>query len=324
MTVHKNYDKSDNDTYVERLGKLPYQDVHLHMFRDANGFIVLDNVKGNFTAETLADAQNRVLRFPSPADCGLIKIRDIKAHTIYPMSLAERYEIDEDDLAYAQRMPVYFDQKLNAYVLFMDTRFLRDMNFNDLFPHLADSQFVSRIQPYSSVRGARSFLGICFADLSEIKSASDYIRDQGHQTPLRALYDAYVKYRQSSAEREKVIFVRYEANSLVHDLFNLPFSISALRSRSFRVDYSVGFRVGDRYHLADENGEICQDKVISIPTDRKGFLILKHTEDQMLLLDDIDKAVDNFSIKLISYLDQLKSIDSDNDRKLIDNEAATG
>jgi hypothetical protein len=265
MNPYKTYDKSDNDTYVEKLGITPYQDVHLHMFRDPNGFVVMDKIRGNFTADSIRVAENHVLQFPSPTDCAMVKIRDMRVPTFYPMSLVERYGLRADDLVYSQKLPIYFDPKAETYVLFMDTRFLRDMNFAELAPYLESTPFIKRIQQFCSTRSARSYLGIRFADLSEIKDAANFFSDESYVTPLSALHDAYVRYRLSLEHRDKVIIVQYQVAkghaSHLFDHQHQPAYGASVSTNAMSLEYAVAYRCSDRFNLADAQGEIIEGKV---------------------------------------------------------------
>lgn len=324
MNVHKTYDKGDNDTYVEKLGTTPYQDVHLHMFRDeANGFIKIGNIRGNFTADSIREAENHVLQFPTPTDCGLIKVRDIKAITLYPMSLVERYDLSVDDLIYTQRLPVYFDQKQEEFVLFMDSRFLRDLNWIELRQHLERDGFYNRINHYVSTRGAKTYLGISFAEVSDIKAASDNFHDPDFKSPLKALHAAYMIYKQSSELREKVIVVRYgnvPVSKSLFELMNGSEPALAPKDEQFRLEYSIGYRVGDRYHLADEKGDICQDKLLKVDRANPGYLILPYSIEQMKILEGVEKALNDFKLRVIDYLSQSKRPETLLDSALIDDE----
>lgn len=324
MNVHRNYDKSDNDTYVEVLSENPYKDVHLHMFRDEeNGFVEVNGVRGNYSADSIREAENHVLHFPTSADCGLIKIRDIKAVTLYPMSLVERYKLDVDDLVYTQRLPIYFDQSHEVFVLFMDSRFLRDLNWIELRQHLDRDSFYDRISPYVSTRGAKTYLGISFKEISEIKAASDHFNDPAFKSPLRALHEAYVKYKQSSELREKVIVVRFghlSNSSSLFDLVSTPDKPLRAKSEPFQLEYSIGYRVGDRYHLADERGDICQDKVLVVDRESEEMIILPYSMEQIQILKSVEKAMNTYKLRVVDFLVQSKRPDELIDSPLIDDE----
>lgn len=310
MNVHGNYDKSDNDTYVEILSEIPYRDVHLHMFRDdVNGFVEVNGVRGNYGADSIREAENHVLHFPLPADCGLIKVRDIKATTLYPMSLVERYRLEADNLVYTQRLPIYFDQAQEAFVLFMDSRFLRDLNWIELRQHLGRDSFYDRINPYVSARGAKTYLGISFKEISEIKAASDHFHDPSFKSPLRSLHEAYVTYKQSSELREKIILVRlgHLANSeSLFELVSQPDQPLKPKTAPFQFEYSIGYRVGDRYHLADERGDICQDKVLVVERDSDDLIVLPYSIEQMQILKSLEKEMNAFKLRVVDFLVQSK------------------
>jgi hypothetical protein len=320
MNVHKTYDRSDNDTYVEKLGTTPYQDVHLHMFRDPDGFITLDAIRGNFTADSLRDAENHVLRFPTSQDIGLEKVRDIKAITLYPMSLVERYDLPEEDLFYTQKLPVYIDQKTGHFVLFMDSRFLRDLNYIELIQHLEKGPFSQRIRQYPSFDIDTFYLGISFPEVSDIKAASDFFHDPNYKSPLRALYEAYVKYKLSCEWREKVIFVRYSNDPAVVSLTHLLGHECTGLTHQYRLEYCLGYKLRDRLHLADENGDICQDKVLKVDPSAPGFLVLPYSVDQMKILMRLDDSLDAYRLRVLDFLSQSKSPDGDLDCPLIDDE----
>ncbi|MBI6882630.1 hypothetical protein [Pseudomonas putida] len=324
MNVQKTYDKGDNDTYVEKLGKTPYQDVHLHMFRDEeNGFVQVAGVRGNFTADSIREAENHVLHFPTSIDTGLVKVRDIKAITLYPMSLVERYELSADDLCYTQRVPVYFDPKEEEYVLFMDARFLRDLNWIELRQYLDKDSFYQRINAHVSTRGAKTYLGISFKEISDIKLASDNFQDVTFKSPLRALHDAYVKYKRSSELREKIIVVRYANLSQSSSLFELatPGAVELkAKAEPFQLEYSIGYRVGDRFHLADEQGEICQDLVLEIDRESNELLVIPYSLEQMQILKNVEKALNEFRLRVVDYLIQSKAPENVLDSPLIDDE----
>jgi hypothetical protein len=319
MNVHKTYDRSDNDTYVEKLGRTPYHDVHLHMYRDPAGFMLIDNIRGNYTADSLRDAENHVLRFPTSADVGMDKIRDIKAITLYPMSLVERYDLADEDLIYTQKLPVFADAHSGRAILFMDSRFLRDLNYIELIQHLEKGPFSQRIRQYPSADG-ELFLGISFEQVSEIKEASDFFHDPHYRSPLRALYEAYVKYKLSCEYREKVIFVRYTNDPNVISLTHLLGHECTGLAHQYRLEYSLGYKVAERLHLADENGEICQDKVLKVDPSAPGFLVLPYSVDQMRILKRLDDSLDAFRLRVLDYLSQSKLEDGTFDQPLVDDQ----
>jgi hypothetical protein len=322
MNVHKNYDKSDNDTYVEKLGKKPCEDVHLHMYRDPDGFILLDNIRGNYTADSLRVAENHVLRFPTSMEVEMEKVRDIKAITLYPMSLVERYDLADDDLIYTQKLPVYTDAHSGRVILFMDARFLRDLNYIELIQHLEKGPFSQRIRQYPSAHG-ELFLGISFSEVSEIKEASDFFHDPNYRSPLRALYEAYVKYKLSCEYREKVIFVRYTNDPDVFSLTHLLGHECTGLAHQYHLEYSIGFKVAERLHLADENGDICQDKVLKVDPSAQGFLVLPYSVDQMRILRRLDDSLDAYRLRVLDFLSQSKLDEGTFDQPLVDDQVLT-
>ncbi len=305
MNVHKQYDKCDNDTYVEKLGNTPYHDVLFHMFRDPNGFIETNGVRGNFTADSVRVAENYVLQFPKSTDCGMIRSVEMKASTLYPMSMVARYDIQPADLFYTQKAPIYYDADSEMFVLFMDIRFLRDMNINEIQEHLRTSRFGSRIVPYSSARGGRTFLGVQFKELSEIKLATDQLNNPLFESPLHDLYSAYTAFQLSVAHREKVIVIRVN-NSEGHlpHLFGVNFNDHSdqLVTAACLFEYAVAYKVGGRYHLLDEDGTINKNKVLHAGEGSGKLIECPYSYERINKLETIKERLVSYQSDMVEKL----------------------
>ena len=69
-------------------------------------------------------------------------IKKKKLGTLYPMSFVQRYELEEDNLEYYQNTPVFFDPKKEKFVVLMDYRFCRDIDYyRDIYEKFHRARF---------------------------------------------------------------------------------------------------------------------------------------------------------------------------------------
>lgn len=256
MTTKKEYDRNNNDTYVELLGNNPYDDTHIHMFRREKGSVANHNYFGDFSVESQIKAANNVLHFPTAKDLrvnDLIKIKDKDLNTLYPLSMVNRYNLNESNLTYKQRTPIFYDKKANKFVVLLDYRFVRDICAIEKEFSL-DKKLVKL---YPSKKENFSYLGMLFDTMTEV--------GEQNQAPFQHLLSEYKNYKMTLQTGEKVIVLRYKTLKN-HNINLLRFSFSnteellgnAINTQSFDFEYSIAVRFGTRYYLCDKEGNILQ------------------------------------------------------------------
>lgn len=248
----KPYDKNDNDTYVEKYSNNPMMDVEVHMYQDPKGRCIgTGGIRGNFTAESSLRASNNVLHFPKASSIdvnGFTEIKKKKLATLYPMSLVQRYEIEENDLEYYQNTPIFFDPKKEKFVVLMDYRFCRDLNISEL----------GQIDGLVSYRDKKdlslTYVGITYDTIADTSKNNEV---------FNALKEAYINYKMTLQQGEKVIIVRTETldddNLSIFDRGRANLSEylgKSIFSTSFDFEFAVAIRFKDRYYLIDDNGFI--------------------------------------------------------------------
>jgi len=257
MTIQKPYDRNDNDTYVEKLGAEPFYDTLLHMFRNEKGRVVGANgILGDFTVESDIKARNNVLHFPAAKDLAknqLVKIKDKDLTTFYPLSMVQRYELNESNLIYRQKTPIFYDKKIDKFVVLLDYRFARDISaLSTEFP--LDNQLV---QIYPSKEQTFPYVGLVFDSMSDI--------DKENAPAFEHFFSEYKNYKMTLQKGEKVIILRYK--TLQDDKINLlrfnhansnDILGNAIHTQSFHFEHAVAVRFGKRYYLCDVNGNIIQ------------------------------------------------------------------
>lgn len=302
----KPYDRNDNDTYVEKLSNNPCLDVEYHMFRHEKGHVIAgDGIRGNFTTESGVKAANNVLHFPRASDIKsgeLVKITDRTLSTPYPLSLVQRYELNENNLTYSQKTPVFYDNKINKFVVLLDYRFARDIVISKEFN--LDKKFVKL---YYSKKEDFQYVGLLYTDMLEVNS--------GKSESLDFLMEQYIAYKMTLQQGEKVIVLRYKTtqnqetklfreNNFIED--------GLISTHSLNFEYAVAVRFGKRYYLCDADGNIQQktafnlDKVKdqmppSTGTSLKDYhykqdelaevYVVAYTEEQYKIIDNLAKRM---------------------------------
>lgn len=257
MTIQKPYDKNDNDTYIEKLGNSPYQDTLLHMFRNEKGRVVGGNgIVGDFTVESDIKARNNVLHFPAAKDLAknqLVKIKDKDATTFYPLSMVHRYELNESNLNYRQKTPIFYDKKIDKFVVLLDYRFARDIS-------ALTTEFSldkALVQIYPSKEQSFPYVGLVFDSMNDI--------DKKEAPAFEHFLNEYKNFKMTLQTGEKVIILRYK--TLQDDRINLlqfnhannnDILGNAIHTQSFHFEHAVAVRFGKRYYLCDQEGKILQ------------------------------------------------------------------
>ena len=259
----KPYDKNDNDTYVEKYSNNPVKDVEIHMYQDHKGRSHGGNgIYGDFSVESSLRASNNVLHFPKARDVdvnGFTEIKKKKLGTLYPMSLVQRYELEEDNLEYYQNAPVFFDPKKEKFVVLMDYRFCRDIVISELGN-------IDGLVMYNDKKDRSiTYIGITYDTIAETTKSN---------ATFDALKEAYINYKMTLQQGEKVIIVRTE--TLDNDklsIFNRGnYNLSeylgkSIFSTSFDFEFAVAVRFKDRYYLVDEDGLIIRKSAFFLKKD---------------------------------------------------------
>lgn len=286
------YDRNNNDTYVELLSRDPAQDAEAHMFRNPNGGVVgPGRVMGNFSEESRHKAVNAVLRFPSARDAGLATLSKIlKLNTPLPMTLVRRYERKADGLCHAQKTPVYFDTKLERFVVLLDARFLRDIEMSEL--GLDAREYREKFKVYEAVKTknlpvSNKYLGLLFESI-------DAIRQNADGSPLQILQSAYKLYNLRIADGEKVIVLRVAQDHSIRSMLvttNIPSQIlSQVIKHSFQFEFAIAYRFGDVCYLQSKDGEIEQagsfhiNKARDQDREAKGIAAIGRNDESLLLV----------------------------------------
>ena len=248
----KPYDKNDNDTYVEKYSHNPIQDVEIHMYQDPNGRSYGGNgIRGYFSVETSLRASNNVLHFPKARDVdvnGFTEIKKKKLGTLYPMSLVQRYDMEENNLEYHQNTPIFFDSKKEKFVVLMDYRFCRDINISELGK-------IDGLVMYNDKKDKSIiYIGVSYDTIAETTKSNE---------TFDALKEAYINYKMTLQQGEKVIIVRTETldddklSIFNHARANLSEYLGkSIFSTSFDFEFAIAIRFKDRYYLIDDNGLI--------------------------------------------------------------------
>lgn len=259
MRILKEYDRNDNDTYVEILSKNMVLDVESHMHRDTKGHV-------SFSVESRLRAENNVLHFPKASDTSLIKITDKKMTTLVPMSLVSRYELNESQLTFAQKTPIFYDNKINKFVVLFDYRFLRDIKLNEL--NLETKQYKTY---HNKKQNDIMYFGLTFDSMSDVEEQCST------GTPKTgALFDvmeSYKFYKMSLQGGEKVILVNFLTSEneqiKMFDFKLAQYLENCITARSFDIEYAVAVRFDKRYYFIDKNGDIIQSSAFSLDKEKQ-------------------------------------------------------
>lgn len=258
----KPYDRNDNDTYVERYSSIMARDVEIHMFKNEEGRVIdANNIRGDFSVESTRIAQNNVLRFPTAAAIGLVKIKNSTLRTLVPMSLVHRYKLNEDHLTYKQVVPVFYDSKLDKFVLIMDYRFLRDVSLKELIPEKNEERKWLKVYQDKKQPDTK-YLGLLFDSMADLDDACHTRNRDGDEHAFSYVLSAYTFYKMSLQGGEKVVIVRFGTHINESPKFFKSLDRSALKSglntSEFHFEYAVAVRFGKRYYLCDDQGIVQQ------------------------------------------------------------------
>lgn len=266
MRILKEYDRNDNDTYVEMLSKNMVMDVELHMHRDPDGHVRSGNILGHFSVESRLRAENNVLHFPKASDTTLIKITDKKLSTLVPMSLVSRYELNESQLDFSHKTPIFYDNKINKFVVLFDYRFLRDIKINEL--NLETKQYKTY---HDKKQKNIMYFGLTFDSMDDVEEQCS-----PRSTKTGVFHDvkeSYKFYKMSLQGGEKVILVNFltsENEQIKMFDFNLAkYLENCITARSFDIEYAVAVRFDKRYYFVDKNGEILQSSAFSLDKEKQ-------------------------------------------------------
>lgn len=334
------YDRENNDTYTRRYSLNPAHDAEVHMYRHERGPTTLAGEHGFYSGESAARARNAVLQFHPPHNKLLTYIKNIKVKTLMPMSLLIRYERNGNHLAWEQSTPVYYDTKLDKFVLLMDVRFLRDTDYESLGLQLTlNHQAKHGYKIYES--GERDdqsrkplLIGVHFSSIEAIKEASDNLGVTEARNPLSYLHDLYAGERQRMTQGTKILLIRALSSarnrSMIVDLDGR--SQPSVISRHFGLEFTVAYKFDDRYYLADEQGEIDKTRHFRLnkareqgqkaPNDwqfaqEKGdLIILEYSADQHNVLLELSSRLQTFHDDLQSIFKQSIASGSDIDAPL--------
>lgn len=338
------YDRNDNDTYVERYSSIMARDVEIHMFKNDSGRVTdAGNIRGDFSVESGRTAQNNVLRFPTAASTGLVKIKNSTLHTLVPMSLVHRYELEEDHLTYRQVVPVFYDSKLDKFVLIMDYRFLRDVSMKELMPEKTEERKWLKIYQDKKQPDIK-YLGLLFDSMADLDNACQPKNRDGAENAFSYVLSAYTFYKMSLQGGEKVIIVKFgthlnESPKLFKSLDRSSLK-SGLKTSEFHFEYTVAVRFGKRYYLCDDQGNIQQktsfhlDKAkeqdgiaminqmgfaalgFSVDTNHDVFVVA-YSDEQLQLIDNLSRKLNDLHKELCEFF--RSGIDKDNtlDRPLL-------
>lgn len=322
------YDKNDNDTYTEILGSTPQADVRFHMFRDPTGrFRETDRngaaIFGNFTSESDAKARDNVLRFAPVKLTGLKLIKSIQLRTLLPMSLVHRYELGAEKLDHIQNTPIFFDSKLEKFVVLMDHRFLRDMSLHEL---REDEELWTKFRkmftayPAQPVKGEITSIGLLFDSLDELRKS---LTDRAEGTSFQILEMLYKGYRLSQTGGQKVIIVRGLSVSngkpeLFDNLRIQDHETHELTSSSYCLEFLVAFQFEQRYYALTKDGRLDQTKMLVLDKRRgqqpsaldeminpnckqQALLILPYTEQQHQMLLALSNRLNSFHQEIMNF-----------------------
>lgn len=282
--MKKPYDKSDNDTYDEILSNIPAQDIEYHMYRDPDGHVKAGKVVGFFNADTQRKSKDLVLRFATSSKIGLVPVTKIKRETLMPMTLVARYGLK--NYTYSQKTPVFFDTTFDQFVVLMDSRFLRDVQIDELFP----VSLPSGLRVYCDGFGNKH-LGVTYDTMKDVR-----VKGFGSSQAEKELLAAYTLYNLNLQEGERVIVLRYlsKANDK-SNLFGSAFpQLGAKPSTATCVfEYAQAYRFGDRYYFCDEEGTLCQES--SFVMDKHGMQTGTSMQGRRAKNDGVQVVVFNYT-----------------------------
>lgn len=255
----KPYDRNNNDTYVEKFSDNIVADVEIHMYRNEKGSSIAGSgIRGNFSVESRIAAQNNVLKFPTATQLGITKIKDIKVDNFIPMTLVQRYNHSEEKLTIHHKTPIFYDQKIDKFVLMLDHRFIRDISISEL--NIKDNS-IYKIYKDKKNKDFK-YIGLLFSTVPEITETKNT------DNSFSLFLEAYKFYKMSLQGGEKVIVLKFASSENKHvTLFQFESKKllgNGLTTRQFDFEYAVFVRFGNRYYFCDNEGNIIQNSSIYI------------------------------------------------------------
>jgi hypothetical protein len=326
MTMPVPYDKLDNDTYTDVLGATPRDDVLLHMFRDPNGKVTRtaqdgSTVTGNFNSESETTARDHVLQFASTKVTGLKIIKTLMLNSLLPMSLVHRHGLCAEKLVHSQQTPIFYDTKNEKFVVLLDKRFLRDMDFIEL---KVDQELFDRFRkcveayPHNAVAGETRNVGLQFDTIEEIRNS---FNKDVPDSPFGMAKALYRQYRLLQSAGEKVIVIKgltkfQEEAQLIQGIRG-DCSTHAMNTSAYYLEFLVAYRFGRQYYLAKANGELDQSKSFHLdkanhqnPQDRSfrlaesesNLLVVPFSDTQIAMLTMLAGKLNAFHDEVMSFL----------------------
>lgn len=266
MNVTNNYINDD----AEIFSKDPSSDVAMLINRNENAVAPRKGIHGrvsaNFTTQSLNTSRDKVLVFPSKKDSGLILVKHMVLSTLLPMTLVKRY----DKKTHSQKTPVFFDTKTEKFVVLMDSRYLRDISFNQIEPYLQDSLPTGGFKHYPLSSGGGA-LGLAVDRIQDLQSKTN------NPECIRLLIEAYTQFNLSLEEGRRMILLRYKAESSDSSSFAQQFPKRpgpSSKTVKTHIEITQAMLFGDVYY------ECCDDGVIQ---KERSFRISKHREQQSAL-----------------------------------------
>lgn len=324
----KPYDRNDNDTYVEKFSDNMIADVEIHMYRNDKGSSISGSgIKGDFSVESRIAASNNVLKFPSSSKIGIPKIKDIKVDNFIPMTLVQRYNLSEEKLTINHKTPIFYDPKIDKFVLMIDHRFIRDISISELNIKNNSIYKIYKDKQNTDIK----YIGLLFNTIAEIS-------EKKTDNSFYLFLEAYKFYKMSIQGGEKVIVLKFASSENKHvSLFeseNIKKLLgNGLTTRHFDFEYAVFVRFSNRYYFCDNEGNIIQTSSIYIDKKKEqqkldskmlselssfsfysrgednNIFIVPYSEEQLKIIENISKKLHSIHNELCELFN--KSTDSE-------------
>lgn len=334
----KPYDRNDNDTYVEKFSDNIVADVEIHMYRNDKGSSIAGSGnRGNFSVESRIAAQNNVLKFPTATQVGIPKIKDIKVYNFIPMTLVQRYNHSEEKLTINHKTPIFYDPKIDKFVLMLDHRFIRDISISELN---IQNNSIYKIYPDKKNKDIK-YIGLLFSTIPEISETKKT------DNSFYLFLEAYKFYKMSLQGGEKVIVLKFARSENKHvTLFpfdNKKLLGKGLTSRQFDFEYAVFVRFSNRYYFCDNDGNIIQNSSIYIDKKKEqqnidskmlskltdlafysrgqgednNIFIVPYSEEQLKIIENISKKLHSIHNELCELFNKSTDAESSFDSPVL-------
>lgn len=315
-----NYDKKNNDTYIEKYSNHMAMDVEIHMFKDDTAMVYAHGFRGNFNDESTKTAQNNVLHFESSKTLGkeFVLIKYKNRQSLIPLSLMNRYEHKVFNLSYTQKTPIFFNTETEKFVVAMDNRVLRDLKENDF------REKILKISPDISITKEQILLSY--------ESLDDLYEDK--TSIYKNLKELYLQTLLKIYPGEDVIILKYETKENEESYFypagHYPPVISKDKipshlysSSNIDFEYLKAKKISDNdFYIYDNHGELLtqenfyfdKEKIkkakldenknnlhLSSYTDNASMLIFPYSDKDWALLSTLKEKIDS----IFSDLDTL-------------------